>query len=308
MYSINAKVLNFILKYITKPIQGPMPITPAVMRGLRSGLEVASRMVFRTPSCISLTSVQKEGVNGEWLVADTVVDHSRAILYLHGGGYFFGSPFTHRPLTWRISRKSRTRVFSLDYRLVPEHVVADCCADAVAAYRWLLQQGYAPEKLVIGGDSAGGGLTLLTLLALKKQGLPQPRAAFCLSPFADMTQTSPSLISNARSSHMFHANALKRMEQYLTEETGDARDPSISPLFGDYAGLPPLFFQVADTELLFYDTLLTARNAMSAGVEVELDIWHDLPHVFTIFSDVLPEGKQGIRNIADFILSRCAPA
>lgn len=312
MLTINARGLNFFLKYCIKPLQGPLPLTPGILRGMGALLNGAGRLTFYTPSHIAIQSVYQKGpsgmVKGEWVISDGITDHDNAILYLHGGGYFFGSPYTHRPLTWRLSRNSRTRVFSLDYRLIPEHTVADCCADAVNAYQWLLAKGHAPEKLIIGGDSAGGGLTLLTLMALKNRGITLPRAAFCLSPFADMTRTSPTLTSNARHSYMFHKNFVNKLEAFLTLETGNGRDPEISPAFGDFKGLPPLYFQVADTELLFHDTLLAVKNARSAGVEVELDLWHNLPHVFTLFSDVLPEGRQGIRNIADFVSRRMLPA
>jgi acetyl esterase/lipase len=199
-------------------------------------------------------------------------------------------------------------VLSLDYRMVPEHTMTDCREDAVSAYRWLLDQGIAPGNLFIGGDSAGGGLTLLTLLALKDRGIPLPRAAFCISPFADLTGTSPTFVSNARKSDMFHPNILKKVEAYLT--TGrDPYDPDLSPAFGNYQGLPPLFIQTSDAELLMNDSLLTAENAKKAGVEVELKVWHDLPHVFTLFADFVPESKQGIKEIAGFILRQMsAPA
>jgi len=277
-----------------------MPMTPAVMRGLRKIVDAGGKFTGRVPSRVSIQKIKTAGVPGEWVTFGDAVDQDKAILYLHGGGYFFCSPVTHHPITWRLSRETKTRVLSPDYRMVPEYTVDDCCDDAVSAYGWLLEEGFTPDNIVIGGDSAGGGLTLLTLLALKNRALPLPKAAFCLSPFADMSQTSPTFISNAKKSHMFHRNALKKMETYLSAGR-DPYDPAISPAFGDYKDLPPLFIQAADSELLLNDSRLTAENAKKAGVEVELRIWHNLPHVFTLFADIIPEGKEGIKEIAGFV-------
>lgn len=302
MLSSNARGLNFFLKAFIKPPQAFMPMNPAVMRGLRKIVDAGSILTSKVPAHVSIETVDAGGVPGEWVLSGDTVRQDKIIFYLHGGGYFFCSPKTHRPITWRLSRETKTRVLSLNYRMVPEHSLDDCCEDAVSAYRWLLDKGYAPENIVIGGDSAGGGLTLLTLLALRNRAIPLPKAAFCLSPFADMSQTSPTFTSNARKSHMFHRNSLKKMEAYLSAGR-DPYDPALSPAFGDYKGLPPLFIQAADSELLLNDSLLTAESARKAGVPVELKIWHNLPHVFTLFSDIIPEGKKGIKEIAGFVNS-----
>jgi len=301
MLSKNARLFNFYLKYFIKPIQVFLPIDrPFVMLGLRSVVNTGRRLINRVPASVAIRPVDTGGVPGEWVTAGNAVNSKRIIFYLHGGGYFFCSPNTHRAIVWRLSRDTGARVLSLDYRMAPEYTVDDCRTDAVTAYRWLLDQGHDPAGIVIGGDSAGGGLTLLTLLALKQKGVPLPRAAFCLSPFADMSRTSSTLITNAKKSHLFHPNALKKVERYLS--TGrDPYDPAISPAFGDFSGLPPLFIQVADTELLLHDALLVAKNALKAGVPVELNIWHNLPHVFSVFADILPEGKKGIKQIAGFV-------
>ena len=304
MLSRKARALNFIIKHFSKPFQARAPLTPGVMRGLRKVVETGSRLIIKQPAHVSIENVTAHGVPGEWVVAGEATP-DRVILYLHGGGYFFGSPRTHRTLSWRLAQETGSRVLSLEYRLVPEHVVADCCDDAVMAYQWLLENGSSADKIIIGGDSAGGGLTLLTLLEIKNRALPLPLAAFCLSPFADMSGTSPTYISNARKSHMFHPKALRKITAFLSADH-DPYDPAISPAFGDYAGLPPLFIQASDTELLLNDARLVAQNAAAAGVEVELKIWHNLPHVFTIFADIIPEGKQGIKEIAAFINSQFA--
>ncbi|MDY6832835.1 MAG: alpha/beta hydrolase [Thermodesulfobacteriota bacterium] len=301
MLSPNARLFNFYLKYCIKPIQVFLPTDhPLVMLGLRRIVNTGRRLINRVPAFVSIQQVDAGGVPGEWVTAGSAVDSKRIIFYLHGGGYFFCSPQTHRAVTWRLSRETKARVLSLDYRMVPEYTVDDCRTDAVKAYCWLLDQGHDPADIVIGGDSAGGGLTLLTLQALKQKAVPLPRAAFCLSPFADMSRTSPTFITNAKKSHLFHVNALRKVETYLSAGR-DPYDPAISPAFGDFSGLPPLFIQAADTELLLHDSLLVARNALKAGVPVELNIWHNLPHVFSVFADILPEGKRGIKQIAGFV-------
>jgi len=270
------------------------------MLAIRKVVNAGRRLINRAPSFVSIRQVNAGGVPGEWVAAGPSMNPVKVIFYLHGGGYFFCNPKTHRAIVWRLSRETQTRVLSLDYRMVPEHTLDDCRKDAVNAYLWLLDQGYAPGDIVIGGDSAGGGLTLRTLMALKKTAVPLPRAAFCLSPFADLSRTSPTLVTNAKKSHLFHPVILKKVEAWLSAGR-DPYDPDISPAFGDYTGLPPLFIQVADTELLLHDSLLTARNALKAGVPVELNIWHNLPHVFSVFADILPEGKEGIKQIAGFV-------
>jgi acetyl esterase/lipase len=300
MLSGNARRLNFCLMYLTKPIQAFLPVTPGVLRGLRALSDVCGKFLGRVPSCAAVEPVSAGGVPGEWVTCGNDIDRRGVILYLHGGGYFFCSPATHRPLTWRLARGTNTRVLSLDYRMAPAFTIDDCRADAVKAYSWLLERGYAPGDIVVGGDSAGGGLTLLTLLTLRDRGLPLPRAAFCLSPFADLSQTSPTLNTNARTCHMFHQKILKKVEAFLTAGR-DPYDPMLSPAFGDFAGLPPLFIQVADSEMLLNDSLVTAARAEQAGVAVDLRVWHNLPHVFTLFADILPEGKQGIDEIIAFV-------
>jgi acetyl esterase/lipase len=307
MLSPQARRFNFILKNFIKPPQAVMPMTPAVMRGLRNIVDAGNKWVSRVPPHVSIVPVRTGGVPAEWVACGDGIAPYKVVYYLHGGGYFFCSPATHRGLTWRLSRETKLRVLSLDYRMVPEHTLDDCCTDAVKGYRWLLDQGYAPWNIVIGGDSAGGGLTLLTLLALRDKGIPLPKAAFCLSPFTDMTATSPTFISNLPKSHLFHKNALKQVEAYLSAGK-DPRDPSISPAFGDYKGLPPLLIQTADTELLLNDSLLVVENAKKAGVDVDFKLWHNLPHVFSVFADFIPEGKAGIKEIAGFVNRHLFPA
>ncbi len=300
MISAQANILNFILKYVFKPLQTNIPITPSLMQSTRKAFDVLSFLPAKVPSFVSIEPVRNGKITGEWVEAGDSIDTNRVLLYLHGGGYFFGSPKSHRPITWRLSRKAGLKVLSLQYRMLPNHLIGDAMEDAVTAYEWLLNQGYNPENITIGGDSAGGGLTLITLLELKNRNLPQPKAAFCLSPYTDITGTSKTIETNAVPSIMFHKNALIKWHKFM-QESHDPYDPLVSPRFGDFGKLPSLFIQVGSSELLLEDTKTIVQKAEEAGTEVVCKVWYKMPHVFTIFSDFLPEGKQGIQEVADFL-------
>jgi epsilon-lactone hydrolase len=173
--------------------------------------------------------------------------------------------------------------------------------DAVRGYRLLLENGETPERIVIGGDSAGGGLTLATLLALRDRGLPLPGGAFCLSPWTDLAATGGSLITNEEKDPMITG---KRMKEFAGIYYGDAAptDPLVSPLYGDLIGLPPLLIYVSNTEVLLDDSVRFAARAKKHGVKVDLRIWNDLPHVWPVFiAFKLPEARQAISEIAEFI-------
>lgn len=300
MLSAQAKTLNFVLKNFIKPIQTNVKCTPPTFRAARKAFDRLAMLMPKVPGFVKITPVRNGTVEGEWVETGTSADPNQVLLYLHGGGYFFGSPKTHRPITWRLSGKAGMKVLAIQYRMVPDYHITDIMNDAVAAYEWLLEKGYKPENIAIGGDSAGGGLTLITLLELKNRNLPQPRAAFCLSPFADLTGNSRTIRINAKGSILFHKNAMVRILKYFGK-THDVTSPLISPALGDFSGLPPLFFQVGSTELLLEDTIKAVKKAKEAGVAVTCNVWENMPHVFTLFSDFIPEGKRGIQEIADFI-------
>jgi acetyl esterase/lipase len=237
-------------------------------------------------------------LRGEWLIPDDVPD--AMILYLHGGGYYFCSPRSHRAITFGLTVRARARSFSLEYRLAPEHRFPVALDDAVAAYRRLLQDGVRPESLVIAGDSAGGGLALATLLALRDAGGPMPAGTVLISPWTDLACTGASITANDGRDPMFHGAVLARVARlYLGD--ADPFNPYASPYYGRFDGLPPLCIQVADTEVLFDDSLRVAEKARAAGVRVELETFSKVPHVFQMFAPFVPEANRALDHAADFV-------
>jgi epsilon-lactone hydrolase len=238
-------------------------------------------------------------LQGEWLSAEAP---QNTVLYLHGGGYYFCSPQSHRSLVFALATRSNARVFSLDYRLAPEHRFPGALEDALAAYRQLLADGTAPQSIVIAGDSAGGGLALATLLALRDAADPLPSGAVLFSPWTDLAATGASLTTNDGRDSMFYGAAIARAAKvYLGEEGAEANNPYASPLYGRFEGLPPLYIQVGDTEVLLDDSTRVAERARAAGVSVELEIWPKMPHVFQMFSPFMPEANRALDHAADFI-------
>jgi epsilon-lactone hydrolase len=242
-------------------------------------------------------------MRGEWLLPNTsnmADDGATTILYLHGGGYYFCSPQTHRSLVFALARRSRARIFSLDYRLAPEYPFPAALDDALAAYRWLVADGISPRTIVIAGDSAGGGLALATLLALRDAGDPLPAGGLLFSPWTDLAATGASITSNDGRDPMFLGAAIGRAAKpYLGD--ADPRNPRASPVYGRFDGLPPLFIQVGDTEVLLDDSTRVADRARAAGVTVDLEIWPKMPHVFQMFAPFMPEANRALDHAASFI-------
>ncbi len=251
-----------------------------------------------------LEPVEANGVACEWGDVAGVRD-DRALLYLHGGGYVIGSVRTHRALVTRLSAAGNHRCLSVDYRLAPEHPHPAAVEDATAAYRWLLEQGFAPEKIAVAGDSAGGGLTAATLLALRDAGDPLPAAGAMLSPWTDMEGSGDSMVHKAEADPMVRREGLLAMAgAYLGGL--DPRTPLAAPLHAKLEGLPPLLIQVGTAEILLDDATRFAAAARKAGVDVELEEWEDMIHVFQAFAPMLPEADQAIEKIGRYLDAKLA--
>ena len=244
--------------------------------------------------------VDAGGVKAEWIVAPEAAA-DRAILYFHGGGYVLGSIHSHRDMCERLSRAAQAKVLSLDYRLAPEHPFPAAVDDATAAYRWLLKQGFNPKKLAIAGDSAGGGLTFATLLALKKAGHPMPACATPISPWVDLEGTGESMTTRDAIDPMVHKPMIQQMAQTYLGPNGNLRDPLAAPLHGDLTGLPPLLIHVGSRETLVDDSVRMAEKAKKAGVPCDLEIVEGQVHVWHIFASRLDEGEQAIQKLGSFI-------
>jgi acetyl esterase/lipase len=240
------------------------------------------------------------GVPAEWIAAPGASDEN-VIYYLHGGGYCIGSIKTYHGLASHLSRAAGARVLLIDYRLAPEHPFPAAVEDATAGYRWLLSTGVAPARVVIAGDSAGGGLTVATLVALRDAGDPLPAAAVCLSPWVDLEGLGESMITKAEVDPI--VKATEGVNEMAKAYLGDAdpRTPLAAPLYADLAGLPPLLIQVGTAEVLLDDSNRLAERAKGAGVDVTLEPWEDMIHVWQFFAAVLPEGQQAIDRIGEFV-------
>ncbi|HEY7546900.1 MAG TPA: alpha/beta hydrolase [Blastocatellia bacterium] len=257
---------------------------------------------FPTPEEVRIEPVIANGVRAEWVKAPDSSD-DRVILYVHGGGYIVGSPVSHRHLVAELSRASLSSALSVDYRLAPEHPFPAAVDDAVSAYRWLIDAGIAPERIVIAGDSAGGGLTVATMLSLRDQGIALPAGGVCISPWADLTITAESYTTKAAVDPMVTRDQLSMMASaYLGG--ADARTPMASPLFADLRGLSPLLIQVGSDEVLLDDSLILAERASAAGVDTTLEVWDDMIHVWHFFHPMLKEARDAIEHAAQFVRER----
>jgi acetyl esterase/lipase len=252
-----------------------------------------------TPKDVSIRAINEDGLKGEWVWWEGEHD-PHVIFYLHGGGYVACSPEIYRPFTAELSKQARARVFALDYRLAPEHRFPAPVEDATTAYRWLLDQGISPQQIIIGGDSAGGGLTVATLVALRDAGVPLPSLAFCLSPWTDLAATGVSYVTNARRDPMFHHETFKPVAGIYLNGASPT-DPLASPLYADLTGLPPLHAFVSNTEVLYDDAVSLIARAEDHGVEARLHIADRQPHVWPIFVGLIPEAPATIQEVVELI-------
>ncbi len=258
----------------------------------------------QAPAGVTCTPVDAGGVSAEWSVADGV-DQGKVILYVHGGGYVMGSAGSHRDMTGRLSQAAGARVLSLNYRLAPEHPFPAPVDDSVAAYRWLLGQGIQASNIAIAGDSAGGGLALAALIAIRDAGEPMPATGIGISPWVDMEGTGESMATRAAVDPVVQKEGLLDMAK-LYLGGADPKDPLAAPLHADLSGLPPLLIQVGDAETLLDDSTRITERARKADVDVTLKIWDEMPHVWHLFAPILPEGQQAIEEIGTFFKEQTA--
>ncbi len=276
-------------------------IAPSV-EGVRE-MMAGSVFTAAAPDGIRTARTRAVTVPCEWVCAPGA-DPDRRILYLHGGGYAAGSLDTHRALCGDISAASGASVLNVDYRLAPENPAPAQFDDALLAYRWMLDNGPLGEegaaRVFVAGDSAGGGLALAVLQGIRDQGLRRPDAAVLISPWTDMTCSGGTLRSNADRDPMVGHGLLAWMAGMVVG-AGDPRDPRVSPLFGACEGLPPLLIQVGENETLLDDSLRVADAARAAGVDVTLECWPDVIHVWHALGHGVPESSRGINRVGEYL-------
>ena len=261
---------------------------------------------FPMPPGVVVEQADLGSLHAEWHVPQGLYgapDMQRTILYFHGGGYVMGSPLSHRHLTGRLALAAKARILSVGYALAPEHPFPAAVNDGLKAYRWLLDRGHAPQRIAIAGDSAGGGLTVATLLAARDAGLPLPAAASLISPWSDLTCATGTYDTRAEADPMITPAGIREFAAtYLAG--ADARHPLASPNFADLAGMPPMLVQVGDDEVLLDDSRNLAAQAKAVGVDVILEVAPEMIHVWHAFYQMLPQGEQALVAMGNYLSSR----
>lgn len=302
MPSLRSRVVRLALKYglITTGEDG------APLEKAREQMERAAARVRSAPG-VAIVPADAGGVPAEWVSVASVGDagSARVVLYLHGGSYTQGSPLTHRGITTRLAVASAARVLAIAYRLAPEHRFPAAVEDATAAYRWLVAQGTAPQRIVFAGDSAGGGLVVATAVALRDAGDPLPAALACISPWTDMAGTGASVVTRAHADPWLKPDGLAAAGRVYVGDA-DPCTPLASPIYADLRGLPPMLIQVGNDEILLDDSTRLAKRAKAAGVNVTLAVWPGMWHVWHAFGGYVPEADRAIRELGAFVRQQTA--
>lgn len=252
---------------------------------------------LRSAPGVTCTPLTHPSYQGEWLISGE--KPFVTILYLHGGGYCLGSCKTHRAFLSYLCHLTNTRILSFDYRLAPEHPFPAALTDAMEMYHWLRKQT-GPSSVYIAGDSAGGGLALALLLALKNENAPLPRGTICFSPWIDLTHQGKTLKTNQKTDPLLYAPSLPIVAKlYIGNE--DPSHPHLSPLYGDWHNLPPLFVQAAHEEILLSDSLRLYDKVKNSKGAVTLEIWKNRFHAWPYFASFLPEAREAILHAKSFL-------
>lgn len=297
--SRRAKFVRWITGRYIKGLDFPnLPVEKA----RRHFEKIAGTFLIRATG-VEVEQTQIAGVDVDWLRPKNA-RKDKVLLYLHGGAYVMGSPRTHRQLVSHTARAAGVVAILPDYRLAPEHPFPAAIDDVVAVYRGLLESGFKPEDIIISGDSAGGGLSVATLLALRHAGVPMPAAAVLLSPFLDVTGSGESATTRADRDPWFDIADLHVVARYYCPDESEWTNPLVSPVFANVAGLPPMLIHVGDDEILLSDSTRLAEKLEAEGIEVELEIWPHMWHVFQMFHGKMPESKVAVKKIACYIDAR----
>ena len=287
-------VLRLVLRLLVKPVWRRADAL-AVLRRAGPRLDrLMGRGAPKLPTC----DVTIGDLPACW-TGDEPAARRGIVLYLHGGGFCMHLPATYAALAAELSRVTGMRVLLPQYRLAPEHPFPAGLDDCIAAYTWLLAQGTDPARICVAGDSAGGNLTLALLQSIRDRALPVPACAVLLSPVTDLSGSSRSWARNERSDWLFTLHAKPLLcGAYAGDEA--LVHPRISPLLGDWRGLPPLQFHVSSSEMLLDDSVRAVERAQAAGVNAQLRVWRDLPHAFPV-ARWMPEARRSLQEIGAFI-------
>lgn len=287
-----------IVRWITSWYIHRTDVQTADVHKIRRRLDFIGRLLIRAFG-VRVERTTVAGLYAEWLRPKRAPD-DKVLLYLHGGAYVIGSCRSHGQMVSHIARAAGINALVPEYRLSPEHKFPAAIEDCVAVYRELLTSGIRPENIVIAGDSAGGGLTVATLLSLRDSGDPLPGAAVLLSPYLDVTASGESATTRADQDPWFRASDMKVVvSNYCGAD--ELKNPLVSPVFAEVQGLPPVLIQVGDDEILLSDSTRFADKIRAAGGTVDIEIWPEMWHVFQLFVGKMPEARQAINKIGDYV-------
>lgn len=256
-----------------------------------------SARFFRLPKQVRCQAINIDGISSEWF--EIPLTKSGTILYLHGGAYALGYLNTHRSLVANLVKSTHCSALAINYRLAPENPFPAALEDTLKAYDWLLSQGISPSQICIAGDSAGGGLAIAALLAMRDNGLPLPAGAFCFSPWLDLTLSGNTMVINEKLDPLLSSSILEKYVEYY-RGAHNASDPLISPLFADLQNLPSIYLQSGRNEILLDDSTRFCEKARQAGVDVSLNIFEGMFHVFQLFP-FLSETAESINQVGNFL-------
>lgn len=300
MQSIRSKLVIGLIKHrhLFKLKLKPEVIDDTLsVKEFRDGIDKVS-LKMKLPKNISTQNISLDGLNAEWIIPQNSLK-DKVLLYIHGGGFISGSCLTHRMHVAKFANLCQVKSLVFDYRLAPENPFPAALDDCVAAYTWLLNQGYKSNNIVVGGESAGASLTLSLLLALKAKNIALPKAAFSISPVTDLSCRAESFVYNAKNdvAPMWSWSVWTNM--YIGGS--DTENPLLSPQFGNYEGIPPLFICVGTHEIHLDDSVALAAVAQQFGVEVTLRKWDKMIHAFPLLSPLFPEAKMALSEICEFV-------
>ena len=300
MQSISSKFFIWLIKnrHLFKFKLRPEVVDESFsVKKFRDEIDKASARV-KLPKSVSVEKVSADGVDAEWITPENPAE-DKVLLYIHGGGFISGSCLTHRMHVAKFAVECRIRSLVFDYRLAPENPFPAALDDCILVYKWLLKEGFNPDNIVVGGESAGASLTLALLLALKSEKVVLPSAAFSISPITDLSCSAKSFEYNAKNDVAPMGSWSVWTNFYIAGS--DTKNPLLSPLFGNYEGIPPLYICVGTNEIHLDDCVNVAKVARDYGVDVTLRKWEGMIHATPLLTPLFPEAKQAFLEVCDFV-------
>lgn len=289
-----------IVRWLTGRYMKNLDVPNVPVESARAHLETFTKLFVKRVRSVPVEAAELAGLEVDWLRPEGA-RADKVLLYLHGGAYILGSRHTHRNLASHMAKAAGVTAVLPEYRLAPEHPFPAAIEDAVATYKALLESGFEAGNIVISGDSAGGGLTVATLLSLRHAGAPMPAAAVLLSPFLDVTGSGESAETRADQDPWFDIKDVAVVARYYCPDENKWTNPLVSPVFANVSGLPPFLIQVGDDEILLSDSTRFADKLREAGVDVELEVFPGMWHVFQLFVGKMPESRAAIAKVGAYI-------